>query len=352
MSGVHSSTGASMRQAAAGCALMLGLLAAASARGQGEPVGQAGNVWNLGQLVAGKRYPTTVTAVNRNCRGKHNFQLEVDAGASAFLRIEGHPVAERLGPGQSKTLPAVVDLSAVAPGTFDRGHLVTRCLDCPPSCQLDYMAINIRMTVVAPSATPTPEPAMRPEEERREPQEICGPDVGHALDLAMARMNLRKLDLPPGAVVDFRKRETLLRTPFRMIAEVVPFCPTPASRSCSDTVWLWGRCVDAAVPEWILEGYARWRFRHNGLFPPRLEPAGGDPWVGSPYQRAVVYGVGRARDHRLGLDELFGILAPPGVEILDPKLCRPCGMTAFGFTVDASKDVWVLTDGSYVFFRE
>ena len=112
--------------------------------------GQHEAVWNLGTLESGKTYPTTVTAQNDDCKGKHDFELKFEGDATRFVSITGESILRDIGKGESKTTPARVDLTKMPAGTYNGGKLVSRCLDCSLGCNLDHRAIAIHLTVVDP----------------------------------------------------------------------------------------------------------------------------------------------------------------------------------------------------------
>ena len=130
----------------AAAALLMGVLAPILAAGD-EPAGQQGSIWNLGSHPTGMRGATTVTAANVSCKGKRDFQIEVEGEARRFLEIVGPTRLNNIARGQSKDTPAVLDLNGVAPGVYNQGALLVRCLNCPASCRQDYTRIQIHLTV-------------------------------------------------------------------------------------------------------------------------------------------------------------------------------------------------------------
>lgn len=141
-----------------------GLLAA-----QEDPAaGQHGAVWNLGKLDNGKRYPTTVSATNKNCRGKRTFEIEVSGEIDQFLKITGPKKLEKIGRGQTKTTPAVVDLVNAKPGQYE-GLIKVHCLDCAAACHQDYTNLTVLLQVVGPAAAPTEQPAAVDESPKETP---------------------------------------------------------------------------------------------------------------------------------------------------------------------------------------
>jgi hypothetical protein len=138
---------------------------------EGSSAGQHGAVWNLGKLDNGKRYPTTVSAKNQNCRGKRTFEIEVSGEIAQFLHITGPKRLERIGRGKVKTTAAVVDLVNAAPGQYE-GLITVRCLDCSPACHQDYTAINVLLQVVGPAA-----PTMPAEIKSSPPASVQGPTI-------------------------------------------------------------------------------------------------------------------------------------------------------------------------------
>jgi hypothetical protein len=121
-----------------------------------EDAGQGGAVWNFGTQEAGRAYPTEVVVVNRSCRGARNFSVAIDGEMARFLSITGPTRLDGIGPGQSKSTPALLDLTAAQPGAQIGGVLVIRCLNCPASCRLDYQRIAISLAVRGePAAAPS-----------------------------------------------------------------------------------------------------------------------------------------------------------------------------------------------------
>ena len=110
----------------------------------GDPQNLSG-VWRLGTLKIGKVYPTTVTAKNLNCRGRHTFEVSVEG--APWFRITGPSTLSGISPGRSRVTDAEVDLRDAAPGEY-RGKVVVRCLTCPPppKCQQDLTEIDVRVT--------------------------------------------------------------------------------------------------------------------------------------------------------------------------------------------------------------
>ncbi len=108
-------------------------------------------VWDLGTLAADRTYPTSVTASNQSCRGKHRFSIAI-AGAP-WLQLAGPATIDGLAPGQSRSVPAVVDPRGLAAGVH-AGTIAIRCLDCPPppKCQQDLVELTVRLTIAAPAA--------------------------------------------------------------------------------------------------------------------------------------------------------------------------------------------------------
>lgn len=145
--------------------LFLGLTLDASvlADQSGTTRGQEGSTWNLGALRMGEVYPTTITASNVSCRGRQTFVVSIEE--TPWLRLAGPATLEKIGIGESKTVPAIVDLSEVVPGDH-RGSIVIRCTSCPPPprCVQNVTRIDVVMTVVEPPPEATPE-----EPDTREP---------------------------------------------------------------------------------------------------------------------------------------------------------------------------------------
>jgi len=131
------------------------LLIPAVLSAQEESAGQRGAVWDLGKLDNGKRYPTTVSAKNENCRGKRTFEIEVSGEIAQFLHITGPKRLEKIGRGEVKTTAAVVDLVGAEPGQYE-GLITVRCLDCSPACHQDYTNLTVLLQVKGPAMPAAP----------------------------------------------------------------------------------------------------------------------------------------------------------------------------------------------------
>lgn len=127
--------------------LLIGLLLALPAAGK---QGKGPQVWDLGQLHVGKRYPTEVATFNHTCHGKHTFTIEVHD--APWFHLTG-PATVRVRMGEIRHSAAEIDLTTQPPGTYEEGRIVTRCEDCPPSCFLDRSEIPLRLVAVAPDGT-------------------------------------------------------------------------------------------------------------------------------------------------------------------------------------------------------
>lgn len=91
------------------------LAVAVPAAAQDQGVGQAGSVWNLGELQP-RAYPSTVTAVNKSCPGPHDFHVSIEGEATEFLNITGPTILTDIPPGRNKTSDVVFNLRNTAPG--------------------------------------------------------------------------------------------------------------------------------------------------------------------------------------------------------------------------------------------
>ena len=121
-----------------------------------EEVGQEGEIWNLGAQMNGRRYPTTLSAHNKSCRGKKDFRITVEGEAAEFLEITGPSVLEKIKRGETKTTDAVLDLVGVAPGVYNEGTVAVRCVNCSGPCGQDYTTLQVHLTVVGPEDEPDP----------------------------------------------------------------------------------------------------------------------------------------------------------------------------------------------------
>ena len=141
-----------------GALLCLGSPSAASEPSAGSPT-----VWDLGTLDGAKSYPTTITAANLSCRGRHSFSISVvDA---PWLKLVGPAVLEKISIGESKVSEAVVDPRGLGAGEY-QGRVVIRCTSCPPppKCQQNLSELEVRMKVAAGPAGSTERPEIPREE--------------------------------------------------------------------------------------------------------------------------------------------------------------------------------------------
>lgn len=118
-----------------------------------EPQASPAIVWDLGTLAGQKTYPTTITAANLSCRGKHSFSIFIVD--TPWLRVTGPPTLEKISMGESKVTNAVVDPRGLDPGEY-RGRVVIRCTSCPPppKCQQNLSELEVRMSVHEDPAPP------------------------------------------------------------------------------------------------------------------------------------------------------------------------------------------------------
>lgn len=129
---------------AAGVALAASALSIAGAAPAASPT-----PWQL-RLEAGRRAPTSVTAVNR-CAAPHRFELEKGLGLE-WLALPT-PATVTVEAGQAAAVPVTVDASSLAAGPYG-GLLTVRCLDCAaePLCTQDKDVLEVRLTVPWPAA--------------------------------------------------------------------------------------------------------------------------------------------------------------------------------------------------------
>ncbi len=180
----------SMRCYRLACILMTALLAMAlqpaPCAAQDQAVGQQGNVWNLGTLRQGEIRPTTLSAQNR-CPGRRKFEFSI-VGAP-WLRVAGRAVV-KVATGRIESTAAMVDLTGVEPGSYDRGRVVIRCLNCPPACTQDYTEIIVLLTVTADCselATRAEVARRQAEDARRQAEESLEPLEAMAEELRAAK---------------------------------------------------------------------------------------------------------------------------------------------------------------------
>lgn len=134
---------------------------------------QERQVWDLTKLAPGRVYPTTATAFNESCRGKHDFELTVEG--TPWFRITGDRILRKIGVGERKTSTAEVDTRNLPPGQHV-GLLRIRCISCPPRCRQDVTELEIRLEVASWAETldPIPGGSLPPEEQRCGVQDIEG----------------------------------------------------------------------------------------------------------------------------------------------------------------------------------
>ncbi len=277
-----------------GVTLLL-VLACAGAAGAQDPVGQFGDWWNQSSLEAGRTYGTTLSVVNEDCAGYHDFEVSLDDEAKKYFRLQKDPVVRDLGEGTWGKVLVLIDLRQVPPGGYERGHFIIRCLNCPPKCHQTYRQLRATFAVSAvPGLPPAPgehgeplekvpqvidigepkpthpnEPAKpeapkplggfvagnagEPLEFSKKPAKRCGPDVTSAFLDAVRRLRRRVERLPAGeragAGFDFWKRNF----PWPLEKPDPPTCK-PTGEACLGTVTLFEVCTASIVPEWMLEG--------------------------------------------------------------------------------------------------
>ncbi len=137
-----------------------------------EQAGQQGEVWNLGTQQNDRRYPTTLSAHNKSCGGKRDFEITIAGEAARFLQITGPTVLEKIKRGETKTTAAVLDLFGVAPGVYNEGTVTVRCLNCPPRCHQDYTVLQVHLTVAGPEEEVSAEPETAVAEEEAYASEV------------------------------------------------------------------------------------------------------------------------------------------------------------------------------------
>jgi hypothetical protein len=109
--------------------------------------------WNLGTQQVGRTFNTEVNVMNVSCRGAHDFTVAIEGDAASFLRLVLPPgkrvedLLKDIRPGQTKSVPAQLDLRSISPGVHNGGTVVTRCLDCRASCRLDKTILPVHLTV-------------------------------------------------------------------------------------------------------------------------------------------------------------------------------------------------------------
>ncbi len=129
-------------------------------------------VSDLGVREQGQTYPLKLTAVNVDCDAPQDFEFEIDN--TPWLTTPGNPVANGLGPGQQRSLPAQLDFTYTPPGIY-YGHVTSRCTSCGwfifASCVENGQDVVLKVTVADPAdpqnganlpQTPNPYAGMKP----------------------------------------------------------------------------------------------------------------------------------------------------------------------------------------------
>lgn len=133
-------------------------------------------VWNLGSLEVGKRYPTSITATNVSCRGRHDFRVEIVD--TPWLQLGGSDTLQRIAVGQSKSVKALVDTGTLSVGPH-HGRVRVVCLNCPPppACTQNIVDIDVQMTIG--TITPAPPQSIKFAEEETSVSEALAKELGY-----------------------------------------------------------------------------------------------------------------------------------------------------------------------------
>lgn len=177
-------------------------------------------VWDLGTLDGTKTYPTTITAANLSCRGRHTFAISIVD--TPWLRLAGPAVLEKISMGESKVSDAVVDPRGLRAGEY-RGRIEIRCTSCPPppKCQQNLSELEVRMRVGAGAAGKMEQP----ESPREEGESFTVKDRSQGL-VAEYGFRGRTLTIEfrrAGGKAEFSARDAVLGEVFRLrIPEPAP----------------------------------------------------------------------------------------------------------------------------------
>lgn len=113
--------------------------------GSSFPDDGATTLFSLGTLVTGRQHDTSVTVENKSCEGAQDFSVSVE-GAPWFRLAEGTEI-EGVRPGNTRRLPALVDLEDAAPGLYT-GSMTITCLTCPPTCTRTVRQLRLEVQAV------------------------------------------------------------------------------------------------------------------------------------------------------------------------------------------------------------
>ena len=112
--------------------------------------GTDSRIWDLGSYEAGKTYPSYLAAMNRNCRGRHRFEISIEG--APWMTITGPPVME-VRKGERRRTETLIDLRGVKPGIYDQALATVRCKTCPKTCPQDVEQFAL-LLVVDPFMSP------------------------------------------------------------------------------------------------------------------------------------------------------------------------------------------------------
>jgi hypothetical protein len=111
---------------------------------------------NLGKMQAGQSYPFGLAAHNVNCEQLLDFRFEIRN--TPWLHVDGEPVARNVPAGQTRTVPATIDLTKTPPGRY-RGQVDVICENCGfwvfANCAIDKQVLTLVLEVTAPPQTAT-----------------------------------------------------------------------------------------------------------------------------------------------------------------------------------------------------
>jgi hypothetical protein len=178
---------------AAFCIASLGLTANANAEPQAV---------QLGSKQAGKTYPLTLGAENKNCPQPLDFRF---TSQTPWIRMPTDPVARQIPQGQTRDLNATIDLNGLAPGPY-QGNVEVQCDNCGwfifQNCKIDKQVLwfYVQVTPNVPGSTPTigdpPAPLRTPEPDGKPTTGDSAQPLGRVTDPSEG-MALMPLPCPP-----------------------------------------------------------------------------------------------------------------------------------------------------------
>jgi hypothetical protein len=137
-----------VRTGVAAWTLALFVLAGAALAQSGE------HVFNVGERTVGAVHPLELTAHNENCRQGLDFRFNF--APSPWLRPQGSTLVRGVPAGESRQLPALIDLTQMQPGHYTADVEVV-CENCTflivRTCQFDRQHLTSAVDAVTPPAS-------------------------------------------------------------------------------------------------------------------------------------------------------------------------------------------------------